>query len=85
MAETWRRLARATFDMDRYVARLRELASESVAIMRQRTEDLASLSDDPMFDPDTYLPADARPMPRRDAKARFSSIVSAGAVPTIGS
>ena len=71
LGDAFRKIARATFDMDRYVRRLEELGSEAVAIMRQRAEDLATVQADPMFDPDTYLPADAARTSRSEAIADF--------------
>lgn len=71
LAEACRNLGRTTFDMNRYVTGLRELGSKSIAIMHQRKEDLATLSDDPMFDPQTYMPTVASPIQRRDAVIDF--------------
>jgi glycosyltransferase involved in cell wall biosynthesis len=66
-----RKVGRASFDMDRYVHRLGELGRAAVAAMRQRGEDLATLGDDPMFDPDVYLPAAAGRTARSEAIVDF--------------
>jgi glycosyltransferase involved in cell wall biosynthesis len=66
-----RNLARATFDMDRYVRRLGELGAEAAGIMRQRAQDLATLRADALFDPETYLPAAATRTTRSEAIADF--------------
>ena len=50
-------LARRTFDMTRYVRQLDELGLDAVRIMRQRTEDFATLRDDLLFDEHVYLMA----------------------------
>jgi hypothetical protein len=55
IGEATRRIADATFDMDRYVRRLDELGIDSVEVMRQRREDFTTLRDDPLFDAAFYL------------------------------
>src|SRR5262249_54531474 len=71
LGDALQKLGRATFDMDRYVRRLGELGTEAVGIMRQRPEDLAIVRADAMFDPDTYLPAEAARKSRNEAIADF--------------
>jgi glycosyltransferase involved in cell wall biosynthesis len=71
VGEAFRRVGRATFDMDRYVRRLGELGAEAAGMMRQRAQDLATLRADAMFDPDTYLPAAATRTTRSEAIADF--------------
>jgi len=66
-----RNIGRATFDMDRYVRRLGELGRAAVATMRQRAEDLTTLRDHPMFDPDVYLPPEAARTSRSEAIIDF--------------
>ena len=66
-----RNIGRAMFDMDRYVRRLDELGKAAVQKLDQRTQDVATIRDDPMFDPDMYCQFDAEPMTRGDAIADF--------------
>ncbi|HEX7678918.1 MAG TPA: glycosyltransferase family 4 protein, partial [Thermoanaerobaculia bacterium] len=53
-----RRLALATFDLDRYVRRLDELGIDAARIMRQRSEDFTTLRHDSLFDASIYLHPD---------------------------
>src|SRR6185295_3191444 len=55
IGEATRRLAQATFDMDRYVRRLDELGIDAVRIVRQRKADFSTLRDDPLFDASVYV------------------------------
>ena len=54
IGEATRRLAQATFDMDRYVRGLDELGIDAARIGRQRKEDFMTLRDDPVFDASFY-------------------------------
>jgi len=71
IGEAIRKIGAAAFDMDRYVPRIAQLGQEAAAIMRQRSEDLATLHDDPLFDPAIYLPFDAPRQTRSDAITDF--------------
>jgi glycosyltransferase involved in cell wall biosynthesis len=71
IGEATRRLASATFDMDRYVSRLDELGLDAVRIMRQRAQDFATVRDDPMFDKRVYLPLDWPAATREEAIIGF--------------
>jgi glycosyltransferase involved in cell wall biosynthesis len=62
---------RTAFDMDRYVSQLRKLGTDAVKIMSQRSEDLVTLRDDPLFDSATYLPLDAPRQTRSEAITDF--------------
>jgi glycosyltransferase involved in cell wall biosynthesis len=71
IGEAIRKIGEAAFDMDRYVPRIAQLGQEAAAIMRQRREDLATLRDDPLFDPAMYLPFDAPRQTRSEAITDF--------------
>jgi glycosyltransferase involved in cell wall biosynthesis len=71
VADAFRRIGQATFDMDRYVSRLDALGHEAGRTMRQRAEDFATLRDDPLFDADLFLPFDATPTSRTEAIIDF--------------
>src|SRR5262245_17091762 len=65
IGDATRRVAQATFDMDRYVRRLDEIGLDAVRIMRQRREDFATLRNDPLFDASVYIHP-KRPISTRD-------------------
>jgi len=67
IAEATRSLAQATFDMDRYVARLDELGRDAVRMMSQRAADFVTIRDDPLFDQGMYLPPEWPPATREEA------------------
>jgi glycosyltransferase involved in cell wall biosynthesis len=71
IGEAFRKTGQATFDMDRYVARVAALGNKAKRAMRQRAGDIATLGDDPMFDPVMYLPFDATPLARDEAIVDF--------------
>jgi glycosyltransferase involved in cell wall biosynthesis len=71
VGESLRNIGQATFDMDGYVARIAALGNQAKRVMRQRTEDIATLTDDPMFDPIMYLPFDASRIARDEAIVDF--------------
>jgi glycosyltransferase involved in cell wall biosynthesis len=66
-----RNIGQATFDMDRYVRQLDELGQAAVQKFDRRTQDVATIEHDPLFDPDMYCQFDAEPMTRREAIADF--------------
>ena len=49
-----RDLARATFDMDSYVAGIDEIGAQAIDSMRRRHMDFETLRDDPMFDAEFF-------------------------------
>jgi glycosyltransferase involved in cell wall biosynthesis len=72
-----RDLARATFDMDRYVATLDEIGNQAIESMRQRRADFDTLRTDPSFDTNMSLPGEGPIMTRDAAIARFLAYWSA--------
>ncbi len=62
-----RRLAEATFDMDRYVDRIDQLGVEAVQTMRERVRDLETIREDALFDERFYIPPDDPPVTRDEA------------------
>jgi glycosyltransferase involved in cell wall biosynthesis len=71
LANATRRLSRATFDMSSYVRRIHELGHDSIRIMRQREEDLATIAADPMFDMMSFIDRDAQDTTRDGAIRLF--------------
>lgn len=69
MSRAVRGLAKRAFDMDAYVERLDALGHESMDLLRQREEDFATISADPLFDVFLYI-GRARPLPTRDEAIR---------------
>jgi len=66
-----RRLAEATFDMDRYVDRVDALGIEAVRIVRQRAQDFDTIREDALFDERIYLPTEYPPVTRDEAILGF--------------
>ena len=77
VGEATRALARATFDMDHYVASLDEIGSQAIELMRQRRADFDTLLTDPSFDTSMSLPAEGPIMTRDAAILRFLAYWSA--------
>jgi glycosyltransferase involved in cell wall biosynthesis len=71
IAAASRRLAEKNFDMERYVARLDAIGRDSMAIMRQREEDFATIEGDAMFDTVGSLGPHSEIMTRADAIRLF--------------
>jgi glycosyltransferase involved in cell wall biosynthesis len=66
-----RTIGQATFDMDRYVRQLDELGQAAVQKLDQRMRDVATISDDALFDPEMYCQFDAQPTTRTEAIADY--------------
>jgi glycosyltransferase involved in cell wall biosynthesis len=62
-----RRFGETAFNMERYVARIDELGRQAIAIMRQREQDFTTLHENPLFDPDMFLPPNSSAVTRADA------------------
>jgi glycosyltransferase involved in cell wall biosynthesis/predicted nuclease with TOPRIM domain len=71
VGDAFRRIGKATFNMDRYVSRLDALGHDAIKTMRHRAEDFVTLRDDPLFDTDLFLPFDAAPTTRDEAIIDF--------------
>jgi hypothetical protein len=71
IGEATRRLAKDTFDTDRYVRRLDEVGIDAVRVMRQRKEDFTTLREDPLFDANVYVHRRQPVMTRDDAITGF--------------
>lgn len=80
-----RRLATATFDMDRYVVQLDKLGVTAIGAMRQRMLDHATLGEDPAFDPTVFLRTDSRAASRHEAIGDYLGYWSAVALSPAGS
>jgi len=72
-----RRVAAATFNMDRYVAQLDKLGIAAVGRMRQQALDLATLDEDPTFDPAVFLRAGSAAGSRQEAIIEYLGYWSA--------
>ena len=66
-----RRMAKDTFDMHRYVQQIDELGLDAAGMMNQRSQDLATIVDDPMFDTVNFLGAGIVPVTREQAIRLF--------------
>jgi glycosyltransferase involved in cell wall biosynthesis len=66
-----RRFAEATFDIDRYTARLDELGCAAIDIMRERARDFITLRDDPLFDESLFRQPWSMAGSREDAIRQF--------------
>lgn len=71
IGDATRRLADTVFDIDDYVRRLDQLGREAVTIMGQRTQDLRTLAEDPLFDADVFCPPDTTVVSREAAIKHF--------------
>ena len=71
IGDATRRVAHTVFDIDDYVRRLDQLGREAVTIMGQRTQDLRTLTEDPLFDENVFCPPDTTVVSREDAIKRF--------------
>lgn len=80
-----RRLAEANFNMERYIARLDELARASMNVMQQRRDDFATIEDDEVFDTISFLGPDSEAVTREDAIRLFvakAAMLGTGRQPT---
>jgi glycosyltransferase involved in cell wall biosynthesis len=71
ISEATRRFGEATFDMARYVAQIDALGRQSIEIMRQRANDLATIEEDSLFDADFFMPHNSPVVERTDAISDF--------------
>jgi glycosyltransferase involved in cell wall biosynthesis len=67
ISDALRRIATATFNMDRYVGELDRLGTAAIAAMQQRALDCETLAADPSFDPMIFLRAGSLAASREEA------------------
>jgi SAM-dependent methyltransferase/glycosyltransferase involved in cell wall biosynthesis len=67
ISQAMRRFGEATFNMERYVVQIDTLGRQSIEIMRQRANDLATVEHDPLFDADFFMPHNSPIVDRIDA------------------
>jgi glycosyltransferase involved in cell wall biosynthesis len=87
LGEATRRVAQATFDMDRYVSSIDRIAGDAQAMMRQRQNDYATIEADSAFDMLMFLGANDKEITREDAIRRFlarAAALSSSTQPTAG-
>jgi glycosyltransferase involved in cell wall biosynthesis len=80
-----RRLGEKTFNMERYIQQLDKLGREAASMMDQRSMDLATISEDPMFNTLNFLGADTTAISRDGAIRLFlarSAALGIGMRPT---
>ena len=77
IGEATRALAQATFDMDRYVARIDEIGAEAIETMRQRRSDFETIRDDRSFDSMISLSAEKQGLSLDAAISHFLTYWSA--------
>jgi glycosyltransferase involved in cell wall biosynthesis len=77
VGEATHALAQATFDMDRYVARIDEIGADAIETMRQRRSDFETIRNDPSFDPTISLSAEKQGLPLDAAISHFLTYWSA--------
>jgi glycosyltransferase involved in cell wall biosynthesis len=80
-----RRLGEKTFNMERYIQQLDKLGRDAASMMDQRSMDLATISEDPMFNTVSFLGADATAITRDGAIRLFlarSAALGIGMRPT---
>jgi glycosyltransferase involved in cell wall biosynthesis len=66
-----RRLAEASFNMERYIARLDSIGREAMEIMAQRRDDFRTIAGDDAFDMTSFLGLDSEIVTREDAIRLF--------------
>ena len=77
IGEATRALARATFDMDLYVAKIDDVGAQAIEAARQRRWDFETIQRDVSFDAGIMSPADGLPLPRDVAILQFLATWSA--------
>ena len=80
-----RRLGEKTFNMERYIQQLDKLGQDAASMMDQRSMDLATISEDPMFNTLNFLGADTTAISRDGAIRLFlarSAALGIGMRPT---
>ena len=80
-----RRVAQKTFDMDCYLQKLDEIGRSAMNMMQQRSRDLVTIAEDPMFDTINFVGADTTVTTRDEAIRLFlarSAALGIGTIPT---
>jgi hypothetical protein len=77
VGEATQALARATFNMERYIAGLDEIGGMAIQSTLQRRADFHTLRNNPLFDTGISLPAEGSSMTREAAISRFLAYWSA--------
>jgi glycosyltransferase involved in cell wall biosynthesis len=81
-----RRLAEATFDMERYIVQLDNIGREAMRVMEQRRRDFATIEADGMFDTIGFLGPDSEIVTREGAIRLFlakAAMLGTGRQPTV--